>query len=266
MDISKRASARLEELQIQLSVLQRQCPSKDRALCDTLRMKSFEETSIINVIKQLQTDSNLMKMLSLGHVLVDNTWRNLSTELIAVRVTFRNYPIRLSYETTSVRSDILAELAVMQSETNASTQNFLFVIETMIESLRGSGTVINAFLAKLHEAGNLMWGLGLSVSLLVLLIVLLLLSALTCGCFPDAEKYTSITLIVAAILISFTSIGLVFFTIFTMLLGGHAEVFICRPLFDYPNYFVLERMMNRQGLIYVNHDVTLNYSVPVILK
>lgn len=45
--ISHDAFTRIEELQTQLTVLQRQCVGRDRALCETLKMKSLDETNII---------------------------------------------------------------------------------------------------------------------------------------------------------------------------------------------------------------------------
>lgn len=53
--ISHDAFTRLEELQTQLSVLQRQCVGRDRSLCETLKMKSLDENDIIGkLIKVLQ--------------------------------------------------------------------------------------------------------------------------------------------------------------------------------------------------------------------
>lgn len=43
----------MEEIQIQLSVLQRQCTFRDRPLCDTLRIKSFEENGIYEALKMV---------------------------------------------------------------------------------------------------------------------------------------------------------------------------------------------------------------------
>lgn len=44
--ISKEAAQRIEEFQAQLSILQRQCSARDRPLCDTLRLKGFDENGI----------------------------------------------------------------------------------------------------------------------------------------------------------------------------------------------------------------------------
>lgn len=51
LKISQEAAARMEEIQIQLSVLQRQCTFRDRPLCDTLRVKSFDESGIAEALK-----------------------------------------------------------------------------------------------------------------------------------------------------------------------------------------------------------------------
>lgn len=53
MLISKEATQRIEEFQVQLSILQRQCSSRDRPLCDTLRLRSFEENGILNILTRV---------------------------------------------------------------------------------------------------------------------------------------------------------------------------------------------------------------------
>lgn len=54
--LSHEAFTRIEELQAQLTVLQRQCVGRDRALCETLKIKSLDETNIIGkLIKVVQS-------------------------------------------------------------------------------------------------------------------------------------------------------------------------------------------------------------------
>lgn len=55
LKLSQEAAARMEELQIQLSVLQRQCTYRDRPLCDTLRIRSFEENGVVDALKTVST-------------------------------------------------------------------------------------------------------------------------------------------------------------------------------------------------------------------
>lgn len=56
LKLSQEAAARMEELQIQLSVLQRQCTYRDRPLCDTLRIRSFEENGVVDALKTVSPD------------------------------------------------------------------------------------------------------------------------------------------------------------------------------------------------------------------
>lgn len=59
LKLSQEAAARMEELQIQLSVLQRQCTYRDRPLCDTLRIRSFEENGVVDALKTVCALSQL---------------------------------------------------------------------------------------------------------------------------------------------------------------------------------------------------------------
>lgn len=53
--ISKEATQRVEEFQVQLSILQRQCTSRDRPLCDTLRLREFEENGILSALVRVSS-------------------------------------------------------------------------------------------------------------------------------------------------------------------------------------------------------------------
>jgi hypothetical protein len=49
--MSADAASKVDEIHVQLSVLQRQCNYRDRPLCDTLKVKSFEEMEFIAKLK-----------------------------------------------------------------------------------------------------------------------------------------------------------------------------------------------------------------------
>jgi hypothetical protein len=49
--LSAGAASKVDEIHIQLSVLQRQCNYRDRPLCDTLKVKSFEEMGFMDRLK-----------------------------------------------------------------------------------------------------------------------------------------------------------------------------------------------------------------------
>jgi hypothetical protein len=52
--LSAEAAAKVDEIHIQLSVLQRQCNYRDRPLCDTLKVKSFEEMGFMEKLKMVR--------------------------------------------------------------------------------------------------------------------------------------------------------------------------------------------------------------------
>lgn len=65
--ISHDAFTRLEELQTQLTVLQRQCVGRDRALCETLKIKSMDETNIIGKLIKVYACSHY-QIINCGNV------------------------------------------------------------------------------------------------------------------------------------------------------------------------------------------------------
>jgi len=53
IEMSQDAMLRIEELQLQLSVLQRQCNVRDKPLCDTLRIKNFDEMGTTDALQRV---------------------------------------------------------------------------------------------------------------------------------------------------------------------------------------------------------------------
>lgn len=56
--LSADAASKVDEIHLQLSVLQRQCNYRDRPLCDTLKVKSFEEMGFIERLKLVSLSMN----------------------------------------------------------------------------------------------------------------------------------------------------------------------------------------------------------------
>lgn len=247
--IAQNASIKMEDLQIQLSVLQRQCIPRDRPLCDTLRLKNFDEMGIASAVNKLKTDPILLRMLNLGEAEINNSWRNLSSELYYARSKFRSYPIRIQQETEKQRLTIIRELNMMKEAESDATRTLTNTIQYLMHESNQFWDLLQKFFHNLHKVGIFMWGISLSICLLILLVTLILLGALSCSCC-HADNRTGVSLVLSAIIMSLASIILVVFTMFTMLVGGHGEVFLCRPLYDYPNYSMLERLFNKPGLIY----------------
>lgn len=249
LQMSSDASTRLDELQIQLSVVQRQCTSRDRPLCDTLKLKSFDEMNILNGLKRLRSDPTILKMLTLGEVEIENKWRNLPTEITIARSLFREYPSQLKETFLKESNEIVQQLSSIKDKAHVTSRTFTSTARLLLDEIDQTVGVVSPLLDDLTEAGYFSWILGLVTTLFTLLFTLILLIGLSCGCWHSDNK-AGVTLVVGAGFIAVGSIGLAGFSIALLVIGGHAEVFVCRPLYDSPNYNILERLLDRPGLIY----------------
>lgn len=254
LQLSSEASTRLDELQIQLSVLQRQCSSRDRPLCDTLKLKSFDEMNILNGLKKLRSDPVILKMLTLGEVEIENKWRNLPSEVTIARSLFRGYPNQLKDNFLREGKEIMQHLSSIKDKAQITSRTFTITARLLLDEIDQILGEVSPFLDDLTEAGYFNWILGLVTILFTLVFTLILLAGLSCGCWHSDNK-AGVTLVVGAGLIAVGSIGLAGFSITLLLIGGHADVFICRPMYDSPNYSVLGRLLDKPGLIFTKEPV-----------
>lgn len=254
LQISSEASTRLDELQIQMSVLQRQCSSRDRPLCDTLKLKSFDEMNILNGLKKLRSDPVILKMLTLGVVEIENKWRNLPSEITISRSLFRGYPNQIKDNFLRESNEIMQHLSSIKDKAQITSRTFTSRARLLLDEIDQALGEVAPFLDDLIEAGHFNWIFGLVTIILTLLFTLVLLGGLSCGCWHSDNK-AGVTLVIGAGLLAIGSIGLAGFSIILLLIGGHAEVFVCRPLYDSPNYSVLGRLFDKPGLFFENEPV-----------
>ncbi|XP_055705243.1 prominin-1-A isoform X3 [Phlebotomus papatasi] len=246
--VSADASARIEDLQFQLSVLQRQCLSRDRPLCDTLRLRGFEESGFMRALHDLQRDPALLRMMSLGEVEVDSRWQNLSHEVASARANFFGYPLKMMEETEVPREKARKELIRLRDAFQWFRRDFGILARNLVDEVDHLwGRIVPAF-DEMQIGGRLLWIFGICCSIVALLVTLLIYSSLSCSCC-EAEEKAGITLLGGTTLMSICSLSLSFFCVMVMLLGGHGEVFLCRPLADSPNYTVLQRLLDKPGLL-----------------
>lgn len=151
----------------------------------------------------------------------------------------------------------------MKDATLASTNVLNFSIRAMIDRIDKIWTHSLPVLDNLEGVSRSLWSWSLLTAVIILSVTLILLGGLGYGC-TRSENRSRITFTIGAIIMSLGCIGLGMFSIFIMLLGGHGEVFLCRPLYDSPNFSVLTRLLDRPGLVYVNG--TKNGIIADILK
>ncbi|XP_062559177.1 prominin-1 isoform X2 [Armigeres subalbatus] len=247
--ISYEAEYRLDELQIQLSVLQRQCTYRDRPLCDTLKIKNFEESGLIEKIRKLQNEPVLAKLMSMGEAGKNSTMKTLTQELTLARSIFRNYKTDLKNATAPSKEHIESYLEGLSNTTLLSTNTFSNSLNALVVEVTKTANFSDSFFDYYREVGAILWLTGLTATVCTLLVTLILLAALSCGCCHSDNK-AGLTLVFGAIVICLSSIALSGFAMIEMLLGAHGQVFICNPLYDEPNYTILGKLIDKPGLIY----------------
>ncbi|XP_035784640.1 prominin-1-A-like isoform X2 [Anopheles albimanus] len=247
--ISYEAEYRLDELQIQLSVLQRQCTFRDRPLCDTLKIKNFEDTGLIERIRKLQTDNTLAKLMAMGESGRNTSMHALTQELTLARATFRNYATEVRNASEYASHRIQERMKELSNETEATVDILSQTTNALVEKVNRTANFSDSFFDRYREIGAILWLAGLATTVMTLLVTLILLSALSCGCC-HADNKAGVTLILGAICICIASLALSGFTMIEMLLGAHGQVFICNPLYNEPSYTVLQKLIDKPGLIF----------------
>lgn len=121
-------------------------------------------------------------------------------------------------------------------------------VTSLVDSIDRTWTIALPFLDELEDLGQSVWLLTLTIATITLIISLILMAALSYVCCL-VENRSSTTLIVGVTSISMGSIFLALFTVSTMLLGGHGEVFLCRSLYDSPDYTILGKLLDRPGVL-----------------
>lgn len=139
----------------------------------------------------------------------------------------------------------------MKDATLASTNALSFSVRALIDRIDKTWTLALPVLDDIEDVSRFLWSLSLSTAVVIFIITLTILGGLAYGC-SRSESRAGTTFIIAATAMGLGCIGLGMFTIFVMLLGGHAEVFLCRPLYDSPDFSVLTKLLDRPGLLYTN--------------
>lgn len=151
----------------------------------------------------------------------------------------------------------------MKDATLTSTNALSFSIRTIIDRIDKTWSLTSPFLDNINDAAGFLWLLSVSTAIIIFIITLILLGGLSYGC-ARSERQAGTSFMIASITMGLGCIGLGIFTILVMLLGGHGEVFLCRPLYESPSFSVLTKLLDRPGLVYVNG--TKNGIIADILK
>lgn len=202
----------------------------------------------------MQGDPNLLRMLNLGEYHSNNHHVNISMEMRNVQTKIRDFPSLIKMDLSKNVETIETSLGEIQNAVNAATFNLAEIVDSMVKKVDMERENVQPLMRRLQNTGNLLWSISLSTAVAVLCISLLLSVGLLLGII-HAEGAAKVTFIIGASLIAVGSFGLAAFTILILLIGSHSEVFLCRPLYDAPNYQVLTKLFDRPGWVYENETI-----------
>lgn len=132
-----------------------------------------------------------------------------------------------------------------------STNKLTQTVDALIDRVDVAWSHASPLFDQLRDTSHFIWGISLNTALATLVITLVLYGAYFLG-ITHEERAAKVMFVISAVLISIAGIGLAAFTTFIMLLGGHGEVFLCRPLYDAPNFLVFGKFFDKPGLVYAN--------------
>lgn len=187
-------------------------------------------------------------MRTLGEQDLNGVTRNLTTELSSARDHFANLAAHIKLNASRHRDAIVEQLVPFADAVYNSSRALSTTVAALIDSVDRAWTLVTPWLDGLEEMGSTVWSLALAIAVVVLLITGLLVASLSYGC-ARAENRAGTPFVVAAASMAIASVALSLFTVFGMLLGGHGEVFVCRSLYDQPDFVVLGRLFDRPGLL-----------------
>ncbi|KAG8232181.1 hypothetical protein J437_LFUL012178 [Ladona fulva] len=118
-------------------------------------------------------------------------------------------------------------------------------VSIMVDKARGKALRL---VENIEEVEYWRWITGIGCSVAFMVVWLLILAGVSCGCC-GAEEKASPTLLSGVIIGSLISIVLWTVAMAALVVGGHGQVFICRPLYEEPDFVALTRLLDSPGAV-----------------
>jgi hypothetical protein len=179
----------------------------------------------------------------------DNQLKMLTDELTIMKRIFRNYSHQLQQDNKQSSEEILGQLANMRNGLAEIANKLSSVVKHVLDKIGNAWTKLLPMIDNFNEAGYFSWIFGLLTCASTLVVSLFLLVPLSCTCF-NVENMAAITFQMSSCVLSIFCMFLGLFTMFEALIGGHGEVFICRVLYEKPEFTVIGRLFDKPGVGY----------------
>lgn len=179
----------------------------------------------------------------------DNSLKKLTDELAITKKIFQNYSYQLKQDSMRQKEEIMKQTTIMRNGLNETIQRLTSVVKHVLDRIGVVWQKVLPIMDNFKEAGYISWLIGLISCTSTLVVTLFLLVPLSCSCC-HVDNLAGTTFQMSACILSIFCTFLGFFTIFEVLIGGHGEVFVCRSLYEKPEYFVVGRLFDNPGIMF----------------
>ncbi|XP_049872874.1 prominin-1-A [Pectinophora gossypiella] len=265
--LASAASDRIKDLARQLENMKKHCTMKDAPLCDTINTASLEMEMKFELILHEQ---QLLELRALG---VENLTGAIST----AREEFRTLPSAISAQTVRVREDIIRDIESRRQHVHASSRILADIVRHLTASLHSAVRQMETALERAQKYEFWRWAIMLACIVTFVFVMTLILFAMLCGC-GNVKDHAKRTLQVSSVWLCFASLILWSMISAIFLITGHAEVYVCHALWDYPQYNTLSALLDKPSPLLPNNEgvfdalfrdlenVTIDVSVKDVLR
>ncbi|XP_053604291.1 prominin-1 [Plodia interpunctella] len=273
-DVSMRAGAmaaaagdKINDLARQLENLKKYCVAKDAPLCDTINTNSLTLQLKFELILHEQ---QLLQLRSLG---VENLTQAIST----AKKEFKMLPSAIASQTVQTRSDVLQDVEARRLAVHSSAKILSDIVRHLTSGLHSVAHRFDTTLGRLQKYEFWRWVVMSACLIMFAIIMLLMLLGMLCGC-GRAKDHGKRTLQLSTVWLCFASLVLWTLISTIFLITGHAEVYICHALWDFPQYETLSALLDKPSPLLENkegifdtlfrdlNNVTIDVSVSDVLR
>ncbi|XP_046686225.1 prominin-1-A isoform X2 [Homalodisca vitripennis] len=230
---------KLSDLRQQVELFRRACGPRDRMLCDTIDASGLDITLQLNRIK---ADERLNRMRRMGGV-------GLELAVADAKEHFVSVPTRVESETRDAREAVRRQLNRQRADVDDKSRGLEQFARDVASKVSEAKYDTSFWMQDLDQFEYWRWIICMGGGAAVLMIWTMLLCSMCCGCC-GSEKAAGPTILVTIVLVCLFTTALWTVALVGMLVGGHGEVFVCRPLYDEPEFHVISRLVDQPGVFY----------------
>ncbi|KAI5718979.1 hypothetical protein M8J76_003133 [Diaphorina citri] len=247
---------KLRDARAQIILFKKQCPDRERMLCDTIDGEGLEITLNIDRITRDE------KLLQLKQCDIDG----LVLDVHRIRNEFTNLPVKIVKDTRDMRTDIKHELIVQRRMLEDAVSAVKKMSKDVTQRIFLTQRNVDNYSELFEKVDFWRWTAGIGCTLLILLLWIVLIIGVCYSCCADSYTASSI-LTFFMILLSLCSpiLWSALYMVFT--LAGHIDLVLCTPLTSGPEYRVLSKFVDESsnGNYFLSSYVYNNksFNVPV---